>query len=759
MRNSIEKRIMQQMLEALLPGHTLTDRFSVLGTRESVESLNRDDMLDFYKKNYIPSRMTLVVTGAMDKYDDVIAMENRIVEVFDDMKSIASNGPKVLWEAYPQGFRTAVIAEPDAPFETLYLYVAQSAQTIVDTKERRMYEISLQLVYEVLSVRFQRIAEQAGAPIAWGAASSDILANIVELSWIQVVPTPSGVESSKRQTLLSQAVTTLEQEFRRIMENGFTEAELEVAKRNVLKQYRDAADASTTPESLAEQLILSIATRSVTSSPKTDLELATDLLGDLSVETVHQTFVEKWSTEDISLIYVTIGQDTTEESLKKLYISSQASAIPAVDAANSNVNDETLSDFAYTNDCFGPSSGHVVYDVTVDDLGIRQVVLSNNARLSLKKTSFEENRIYISARFGSGRLGMPPNATGLDDLTETLINHGGLGLHSQASLDTIFAESSVGLEMNVEDGGFVFKGSTTPEDLNLQLLLLCAYLSDPGYRPSAYQLFQNEIGPYISELQYTLKGPYEQIKRTLKGQNNSLPTEEELMSLNIEDSVAWIHDQITTSALQISIVGNIPESVDVGMLTSTLGALPQRSSFSSETQAIDLSLTSFNFPVAPRSFVFSYDSVFGSLQASASVAWEMPAFTEETVDEIVGLFILERIFEDRIRVELREETGKVYGYSARLRTNDAYNNGEFIALCLVEVDNINEVGAKLLQIAKNLSEIGISDDELVRRHDVIYDYHVIIFVTNLSFPSFRSFVPWNLSWLRKRQINFRIPTG
>ena len=156
MRDSIEKRIMHQMLKVLIPGHTLTDRLNVLGTRESVQSLNRDDMLDFYEKNYIPSRMTLVVTGDMD---DVVTMENRIVEVFGDMKSpTTNNDPQVLWEVFPQeGFRSAVIYEADAPFETLYLYMAQSVQTIVDTKARREHEMSLQLVYDILSVWFHAL--------------------------------------------------------------------------------------------------------------------------------------------------------------------------------------------------------------------------------------------------------------------------------------------------------------------------------------------------------------------------------------------------------------------------------------------------------------------------------------------------------------------------------------------------------------------------------------------------------------------------
>ena len=229
----------------------------------------------------------------------------------------------------------------------------------------------------------------------------------------------------------------------------------------------------------------------------------------------------------------------------------------------------------------------------VDDLDIRQVVLSNNVRVNLKTTSFEQNRIYISARFGSGRLGMPPDATGLDDLTEKLINHGGLGLHAQASLDTIFAGSSVGLEMSVEDDAFVFRGLTTPEDLNLQLQLLSAYLSDPGYRASALQMFRNEIGPYVAELQYTLTGPYYAIKRTLKGQNNTLPTEEESMSLELEDSVAWIDDQIKTSALEVLFGLRWKTFRNLSLTCSTSNYLPQRASYSSETQAVDLSLTSF----------------------------------------------------------------------------------------------------------------------------------------------------------------------
>ena len=61
--------------------------------------------------------------------------------------------------------------------------------------------------------------------------------------------------------------------------------------------------------------------------------------------------------------------------------------------------------------------------------------------------------------------------------------------HNIDDINRITAGHSVGLNFDVEDGAFVLTGNTVPSDLELQLQLMAAYITAPGYRPEALDRF------------------------------------------------------------------------------------------------------------------------------------------------------------------------------------------------------------------------------------------------------------------------------
>jgi predicted Zn-dependent peptidase len=67
-------RIYERLMETHFANHPLA--LSVLGTAESIQKLERDEMADYFTKRYGPGNMVLAVTGLMD-FDKIVAMAEK----------------------------------------------------------------------------------------------------------------------------------------------------------------------------------------------------------------------------------------------------------------------------------------------------------------------------------------------------------------------------------------------------------------------------------------------------------------------------------------------------------------------------------------------------------------------------------------------------------------------------------------------------------------------------------------------------------
>ncbi len=67
-------RIYERLMEAHFANHPLS--LSVLGTAESIQRLERDEMAEYFARRYGPGNMVLAVTGLMD-FDKIVAMAEK----------------------------------------------------------------------------------------------------------------------------------------------------------------------------------------------------------------------------------------------------------------------------------------------------------------------------------------------------------------------------------------------------------------------------------------------------------------------------------------------------------------------------------------------------------------------------------------------------------------------------------------------------------------------------------------------------------
>ena len=690
-RDSVGMRIMEQQFQRLLPDSLLTDRFPI-GKREVIESAQRDRFVDFYTRYYTPARMTMVVVGDVE----VDTMKEKIEHYFSGMENPEKPGedPDYGPVRIAEGVEVAVFADPELTASEVSLSILRPLEPRADTVAGRHERLPLNLAHAMLSRRLDVIAREEGSPVASGSASRSELVGHIEFGSIEI----TAADGRWR-----EAVSVLEQELRRAQVHGFSDGELEEAKANLRNAYQQVVRQKPTRRSdgLATVLTRSIHENAVFSSPETNLEILEDGLALVDPETCAAMFRDFWDAPGHHLILTTIEAEYGAQiELAALFEESRGIEVAAPAA-------RAVPVFAYAD--FGPP-GSVASQRQASDLGITKLVLSNGARINLKPTKYEEGRIRMLARAGSGKLGQPAATPMLDLFASAVFNGGGLGHHSVDDLRRILAGKTAGTVLEITDDAFQLSGVTTPDDLELQLQLMCAVLSDPGWRNEGLWDFQKAIPMIEQQLRHTTAGPLQQMNAWLHGEDfrHRIASMGELAAYTIDEVRRWVEPELQSGYLELSIVGDFDEDTLLPLLLGTFGALAARD----EKPPAHEDARKINFPESPARVEFSYVSRIP--QAMAVVIWPTPG-PREGISTFRRLNVLASIYADRLREELRENLGATYSPSAGADGSDVYDGvGFIIGQTAAKPDDVEMLVETMRDLAASLAVNGATQDKLDR---------------------------------------------
>ena len=712
-KDSVGERIWEQTLEWLIPDHLRSER-DTIGTEETITSVTREQFVNFYETYYVPRRVVFTLVGDMNVTD----MEEMIHQYFGSWEDSGDRGDEPSYGSVPTdlGFRSNVLLDSEIAFDRLTIDGTRPYDSnLADTEERRIDRMKLGIANGIIARRLQTLADEPEATITWGSAGISRWYTSIELPYIWVQP---------KKGLWRESVRVLEQAFRSAMLHGFTKDELEYTKANRINFFEQQVLAKDTRSSsqLIGGLVSSINGDFLVSTPEDDLRVVSVGLQDLTVEELQRTFSAYWNTTNINLYLTTSTLDgaSTEDGaaeLEALYFASQL-----VEVGPPQEQEPVV--FAYTD--FGPP-GTIVSDTMVEDLVIRQVVLSNNVRVNLKTTHNADENIQVLARFGTGKLGQPkdPAFSFLDDFTEYLIERGGLGKQSTVELRSALAGKNVGLNVNTNSGAFTISATTNPDDLQLQLQFIAAHFVDPGFGDEAVRSWRSKSPSYLANLQYTLQNTFDyDLNGWLMGNDERYtePTLDELLGMEASDAKQWIIPQLDQSYLEISLVGDLDQTAALEYLLETFGALPVRdekpAEFSGEQRDISVP--------APQTFQVTYETKVPN--AATMAVWQLPSrvldvnvtdiatMAVDNMFESRKLIVLKSVFQDRMKQYIRETLGGSYAPRAWTVQSDDFDYGLFFAYSEGEPEEIEVLQDAIMAIAKNLTIVSgaITEDELIR---------------------------------------------
>lgn len=669
---------------------TIIPERTTIGLDSVIANAPYEAVRAYYRDFYSAERMVLVVTGDVKPAAIVPLLKEHFATVHTGSQPNKPLGAPVSG----QGVRIAVCQEPEASETEVSMGIARPPETDPDSVAKRVRESRRRFVCWMLNRRFSDLCRQPGAKVAEIRCYDRDVFDALRITQVDV-----GCKQDRWQ----DALPVLEQEIRRACQYGFTEAEMATLRSATLNAADNAirtAGARKSPD-LAVAIYQSAAEQRVFTSPETDAALVRLALQGFDRAAALAEVRSMWNSPDQAwFVGGRVNIPGGEAEVRQALAQSQAVAVVAPE-------EKVVPPFAYAS--FG-APGLVAWHRRVEDLAYDEYRFANQVRLNVKRTDFEPGHVQVTLRFGTGRLGLPPDRCGLPLMAESVFIGGGLKAHGISEIRDIFAGRTLSSSFNVGEESFTLSGATNAEDLQTQLGLLCAYLRAPGFREEALRQFQAGLEPLYRDAQGDPMAIFKQaIFPYLLGSDPrwGLPPRRTMEKYGMEEVAAWLSPQLASGPLEISIVGDLEPAQAVAAVAATAGAMPARS----DAVPLPDGCRRLKPPLAEGKRDFFYESQFP--RGLVVVGWPVRRPFDPIAARRLG--ILERAFSDLLREEVREKAGAAYGPRAMLYYPETYEGGSWLlAMAQVDPARADEVVALMQGCGRQVFGQGISQDAFDR---------------------------------------------
>ena len=690
--DNFQRRRNEQLASFLLPG-SLAARRMPIGKQDVIEATTREALVSLYQRYYRPERITLVMVGDFD----VEAVASKIIAKFGGWIGKGEPGvePDRSYVLKSRGFEASVFAHKDGG-DSINVTSLMPYRKVADTGAQRREDNLLMFAIGALSRRLSPMTNWDEPPFrSAGLSTGDMMATAA-VAGASVTIAPEGWKEGLR---------ALEQEWRRALTYGFTQQEvdsqIEALRLGQANQVERQATRQT--EALASALLSSVENETVFATPASGLKRFETWAGKVTPAMVNAEF-RKWMSPKDPLFFVstTTSGVGLGEAVVAAWKASSASPVGRPQARGK-------LKFAYTD--FG-KPGRIVKDERLADIDTRLLTFDNNVRLNIKRTDFAKNAVQVSVRVGHGALDLPEQPFGLGGLM-TAFSNGGLEKHSIDDLRAILQGRVVSTRFGV--GATYFGGSytTTPADLALQLEVVAAYVTHPGYRQEAERRWRQGIvlgWPRLdadAQAVWSARG----LRTMMDGDRRfGSDPDDGAWQRSFVELKHYLTPALRDGSIEIAVVGDIDEAAVIRLVARTFGALPKRAVAPTKLKVA----APVRFQTEREPLVFTHAGEAN--QALAYVYWPVPDVDPEADPQAATtLSVLAGIMRLKVTAELRETLGASYSPTVSNALSSVYPGFGYVnAGAEVKPENVDQAIAAIRTIAADMRAGRISADEVSR---------------------------------------------
>ncbi|MEI9990177.1 MAG: insulinase family protein [Rhizomicrobium sp.] len=688
--NDVPIQHLQKSDWAFLYGDRAAGALMPIGKEAIVAHATDKLVRGFYEAWYRPERATLMIVGDVDPGE----MEARIKALFSDWQAKAPPRTAVQYApplSHPDPFK--LFTEAGSQSYLIYSWL-RPYDASPDNKANEARDVIRFIALGVLNQRLAVLAHGTHPPFVNASASHDHTATVADTT--NIVVTYRGGQAD-------DGLKAAETAWREAVKNGVRQDEVD----QIVAQFRtffqgNAAAADTTPSpQVITALLRAVDEGTVFTSPSSDLALYEDVVRDLKADQVN------------AALKFVFGGDGP------LYFASAAAPLPGGEAGVKTAIGEadaaplaalaqtTLPPWPYGD--FG-KPGAVAATRTVDDLGVTYVRFDNGVLLTVKPTQLHVGQILMSVRLGKGRFGLPRDHIAPAWALGGSLVQGGLRKYSVDDLQKRMADKMWGATLSALDDAFVLTGQARAADLDAEMQVLAAYVSDPAWSPQAFDQVRVAYGTSLEEQQASPTGVLGHAFPGLIHDRDprwDQPGAAAVSATTLDQATALIAPALASGPLDITIVGDTTVDAAIRSVAATFGAFPSRRAPDGPAKGDQR----FPDPTA-QPVVLTHRGAAN--QAIGLIAWPTEGFLPDMKLQRT-LRVLSEVFSQRLLDDLRTREGITYTPGASTVSSiDSKTYGYLYALAQLPPDKLANFYAAADAVAADLRDKPVGEDELNR---------------------------------------------
>ena len=675
-------RIFRALAPTIFMGSPYADRLPI-GTEASLRGFGPEAVRRFYHDWYRPDLLAVIAVGDFDPTQ----MQTAIHARFGDMVGPADPPARPHIEIPPHADPVvAIVTDPEVPTG----HVTFTVQ--IDDPERATYAgyrdgLVHGLLVQVLNERLSTLGQDPEGVLLGGGAGYQRL-NEIEAWW----NVGAGVRGEDPLATLAALLTEVE----RMRRYGPTEAELERASARTLTHMERAfreRDQETSGDA-TEELIRAFLNGESVPGITLEAQLARDWLPGISRAELVET-AATWLPEESRVVQLVLPEGPAPTEAATLAVLAEVIA-GSIEPPQAEVAAGPLLDPL-------PSPGAVVERAALPELGITTWRLSNGVEIWIKPTTLKAGEVLLGSWSPGGRATIGDDRWIPARSAEDLRRRSGLGTFSKPDLEKRLSgvEASAWGDIGRYDESVSGRSSSAEIETMLQLVHL--QFTAPRFDAQALDAYRSEKAQRLPKRSNSPDNVFTDAWDVLMWQGHPRMlawTVADLDHLDLEGSRSFWQERFANAAdFRFLIVGDVDLATLEPLVARYLGSLPARED---REELRDDGASRPTGLVAQR--------IQAGTEPKARFRMAFHGDFEGTWLARNRIQAMADILEVRLREQLREELGGVYGVGVRESTEQPPGHEYTVTIDFgCDPARLEELGAATLATVEELRSTALPE--------------------------------------------------
>ncbi len=660
-----------------------------IGKKEVIENASYETIRNFYKDWYRPDLMAVIAVGDLEPDE----MEKQIKKRFGKLQNPKKARERKEFEV-PNHQETYVAIEQDkeASFTQVQLVYKQEDNADMETLADYRRQLTYNLFNSMLNQRLNELRQSAEPPF--------VFASTGYRNMVRTKKTYSSFAMVGEDGIMN-GLQALVRENERVKRYGFTEGELERAKKRMLNSMEKQMKEQDKTESrrLASRYVSSFLNESTVVSPEFSYKFAKQQFDNVSVDEINK-YAPKWIKESDRVVVITgperDNKDVTEESVRSLLREMEAAELEAYEDEVSGA--ELMTSM--------PKKGTIKSEKALDNIEATEITLSNGVTVVLKSTDFKNDEILMSAYSHGGHSLYGDEDYQNASYAGSIIGESGVADFSKTDLDKLFAGKTVQVRPYVGTYSEGLNGSAAPKDLETMMQMIHLFFTQPRKDKESFESYKMRNTMLYQNLMSNPQFYFQNESIKILSQNHprvGFPTAEELSQIDLDRAYTIYNERFNDpSSFTFFLVGNFDTDKVKPMLETYLASIP--TSNREETWK-DLGIR------PPKGKLEKIVNKGTDPKSQVSINFRGDA--AYNVEESYNLRSLGEVMTNRLIDLIREEKSGVYGVGARgSMSKRPYESYSFSISFPCAPENVAELKQAVYDEIALIKEKGITEEDL-----------------------------------------------